>query len=91
MQVSSPTSPFTDNPGIASSTASNTGTARSFQSLLGELNDYLKETPAQRMEASILASLGITPEQLSAMSPADREKVLTKVKEIMKKEMAAQQ
>ena len=45
----------------------------------------------QRMEDSFLAQLGITRQQLNAMPPAEREAVLDKVREMMKKEIAAQQ
>jgi hypothetical protein len=92
MQVSS-TSPFTGNAATnaSSNAAGNSGSPSSFQSLLSELTDYENETPAQRMEASILAQLGITPQQLASMSPADRAKMETEVKEIMKKEMQAQE
>jgi hypothetical protein len=92
MQIPGATSSLTSN---SSSTASssNTGnsTGPSFQSLLGQLNSYVNETPAQRMYNSILAQLGITPQQLASMSPQDREKVEQKIQDLMKKEMQAQQ
>jgi len=92
MQVSNATSLFTGNASsTASSNATSNDTVPSFQSLMGQLTGYVNETPAQRMEASILAQLGITPQQLASMSPADREKVEEKVKELMKKEMQAQE
>jgi hypothetical protein len=92
MQVSNPTSSFSGNPtSTASSNAAGNGTAASFQSLLGQLTSYVKDTPAQRLEASILGQLGITPEQLQKMTPQEREKVEEKVTELMKKEMQAQQ
>jgi len=91
MHVSS-TSSLTGNAvNTTSSNAAGSSDAPSFQSLLGQLTDYENETPAQRMEASILAQLGITPQQLKSMSPADREKVEAEVTEIMKKDMQAQQ
>jgi len=43
------------------------------------------------MEASILAQLGITLQQLASMSPQDRAKVEKEVTDLMKKEMQAQQ
>ncbi len=93
MQVSNPASSLTGNPAntTGSSNAAGNGTAASFQSLLGQLTNYVNETPAQRMYASILAQLGITPQQLQTMSPADRAKVEEKVRELMKKEVQAQQ
>ena len=92
MQVPGATSSSTGN--FTPSTSPNapgSSNAPSFQSVLGELTDYVKETPAQRMENSILAQLGITPQQLQNMSPADREKVDAKVREMMKKDIQAQQ
>jgi hypothetical protein len=92
LQVSNPASSFTGNPvSPTSSNAAGNGTAPSFQSLLGQLTNYVNETPAQRMYNSILAQLGITPQQLQSMSPADREKAEEKVREMMKKEVQAQQ
>jgi len=92
MQVSS-TPPLTGNAvtNTSSNAAGSSSAPSSFQSLLSELTTYENETPAQRMEASILAQLGITPQQLASMSPADRAKVETEVEEIMKKEMQAQE
>jgi hypothetical protein len=92
MQVSNLTSSLTGNPAsTASSNAAGNSAASSFQSLLGQLTNYVNETPAQRMYNSILAQLGITPQQLQSMSPADREKVEAKVREMMKKDIQAQQ
>jgi hypothetical protein len=92
MQVSNPTSSVAGIPAsTASSEAAGNGSAPSFQSLLGQLTSYVNETPAQRMYNSILAQLGITPQQLQNMSPADRAKVEEKVKELMKKDVQAQQ
>ena len=62
----------------------------SFQSLLAELTDYVKGTPGERMEKMILAKLGITEEDLKKMSPEEREKVMQKVRDMMKKELEAQ-
>jgi sulfite reductase alpha subunit-like flavoprotein len=92
MQVTTPNSSFTGNTASSpSSNAAGNSNAPSFQSLLDQLNNYVKETPAQRMFDSILAQLGITPQQLQNMSPADREKVEKKVSELMKKEVKEQQ
>jgi hypothetical protein len=92
MQIPGATSSLTSNPS-SNASSSNTGnsTGTSFQSLLGQLNSYVNETPAQRMYNSILAQLGITPQQLASMSPQDRQKVEAKIQEMMKKEMQAQQ
>jgi hypothetical protein len=47
-------------------------------------NDYAKMTPAQKMRAAILGALGLTEDQLKAMSPKQREAVEAKIREIMK-------
>ena len=62
----------------------------SFQSLLVELTDYVNGTPGERMEKMILARLGVTEAQLKNMPPEEREKIMEKVREMLKKEMEAQ-
>lgn len=42
------------------------------------------------MEKIILAKLGVTEEELKKMSPEEREKIMAKVREMLKKEMEAQ-
>ncbi|WP_186098489.1 hypothetical protein [Burkholderia gladioli] len=91
MQILNDTTSVLGNQAAGSSTKGPSGSGSpSFQSVLDKLNAYLNETPAQRMEDSMLAQLGITPEQLKAMSPAEREKVEAQVRDLMKKEMDAQ-
>ena len=63
----------------------------SFQDLLSQLNAYTGSNPGQGMFNAILGQLGITPQQLAQMTPEDREKILEKVRDLMKKEMQAQQ
>jgi hypothetical protein len=58
---------------------------------LAELTDYVNGTPGERMEKMILAKLGVTEEELKKMSPEEREKIMAKVREMLKKEMEAQQ
>ena len=92
IQVSNANSPFTGNLATtASSNGAGNSSAPSFQSLLSQLTNYVNAPPAQRMEASILAQLGITLQQLASMSPQDRAKVEKEVTDLMKKEMQAQQ
>ncbi|MFM0501477.1 hypothetical protein [Paraburkholderia caffeinilytica] len=62
----------------------------SFQSLLAELTDYVNGTPGERIEKMILAKLGVTEEELKKMSPEEREKIMAKVRDMLKKEMDAQ-
>jgi hypothetical protein len=44
-------------------------------------------TPAQKMRAAILGSMGLTEEQLKAMDPKERQKVEEKIKEIIKQKV----
>ncbi|MDQ7977266.1 hypothetical protein QYH69_08400 [Paraburkholderia sp. SARCC-3016] len=62
----------------------------SFQDLLSQLNAYAGSNPGQGLFNSILAQLGITPQQFAQMTPAEREKIEEKIRELMKKEMQAQ-
>lgn len=41
-----------------------------------EFLNYMKETPAQRMEDAWLKAHGLTKEKLAAMAPKDREAVM---------------
>lgn len=44
-------------------------------------------TPAEKMRAMMLAKLGVTEEQLKAMSPEDRKKVEDKLKDMIKQQV----
>jgi hypothetical protein len=50
-------------------------------------NDYAKMTPAQKMRAAILGSMGLTEEQLKAMDPKERQKVEDRIREIIKEKV----
>ncbi|GAB7524242.1 hypothetical protein [Paraburkholderia sp. 2C] len=62
----------------------------SFQDLLSQLKAYTG-SPGQAMFNMILAQLGVTPEQLAQMTPEEREKIEAKIRDLMKKDMQAQQ
>jgi hypothetical protein len=62
----------------------------SFKELLAQLTDYTKGTPGERLQKMILAKLGITEEDLKKMPPEEREKVMEKIRDMMKKEIEAQ-
>jgi hypothetical protein len=56
----------------------------------GAKADFLKwaqMTPAERMRANILSSMGLSEEDVQAMSPKDREKVEAKVKEMIEEKL----
>jgi hypothetical protein len=44
-------------------------------------------TPAEKMRAMMLAKLGVTEEQLKAMSPEDRKKIEDKLKDMIKQQV----
>ena len=52
-----------------------------------EFLDYQKMTPAQKMRAAMLAKLGVTEEQLKAMSPEDRNKIEDQMKDMIKEQV----
>jgi hypothetical protein len=71
-----------------------------YQSLIGSSNrpasvssareDFLKYaamTPAEKMHAAMLAKLGVTEEELKAMSPEKRKEIEDKLKEMIKQQV----
>jgi predicted flavoprotein YhiN len=52
-----------------------------------EFMDYAKMTPAQKMRAAMLSKLGVTEEQLKAMSPDERKKIEDKIKDMIKQQV----
>lgn len=52
-----------------------------------EFLEYQNMTPAQKMRAAMLAKLGVTEEQLKAMSPEDRQKVEQQMKDMIKEQV----
>jgi hypothetical protein len=92
MQTSNPITSTTNNT-YSTSSSSVSGSRKSnqptFQELLSQLTDYTKGTPGERLEKSILAQLGYTEEDLKNMSPEERDKVMKKVQELLKKELDA--
>lgn len=81
--------------GIGSSSAYSpyAGVSASTSSPLGETSakdEFLKfqaMTPAQKMRAMMLAKLGLTEDDVKAMSPEDRKKVEDKLKEMIKQQV----
>lgn len=87
MQVSD-TSSMSANAAASAAAGSSRTDGPSFQDLLSQLQDFASGNIGDAMFNPILAQLGITKEQLDQMSPADREKIEAKVRELMKKEVA---
>jgi hypothetical protein len=48
---------------------------------------YARMTPAEKMRASILGSMGLTEGDLKAMDPKEREKVEAKIKEAIRQKV----
>jgi hypothetical protein len=49
--------------------------------------EYANMTPAERMQAQMLNELGITEDQFKAMTPAEQQKVLDKIRELVKQQV----
>jgi hypothetical protein len=56
-----------------------------------EFLDYMKKTPAQRMQETWFKQHGITKEQFDAMSPADQQKVLAQMKQDIEEKIKERQ
>ena len=69
--------------GVSASSASPVGET----SARDEFLKYQAMTPAQKMRAMMLAKLGVTEEQLKAMSPEDRKKIEDKLKDMIKQQV----
>lgn len=55
-----------------------------------EFKEFTDMTPAERMRAQILYALGLTEEDLEAMSPADRKAVEEKIAQLIDEELRQQ-
>ena len=62
-------------------------TAGPGKSAKDEFMDYAKLTPAQKMRAAMLSKLGVTEEQLKAMSPEERQKIEDQIKKQIKEQV----
>ena len=78
------------NSGASGTSGAQAGNKPSFKELLDQLTDYTKGSAGERLQKMILAKLGVSEEDLKNMSPEDREKVMQKVREMIKKEVEAQ-
>jgi hypothetical protein len=78
------------NGGASGTAGAQAANKPSFKELLDQLTDYTKGSAGERLQKMILAKLGVSEEDLKNMSPEDREKVMQKVREMIKKEVEAQ-
>jgi hypothetical protein len=93
MQISSSPSPFglsSPSPAGGSGTgakASNSAKSSQNNSVVQDFLNYAKETPAERLRASILKSMGMTEQQLDQMPPAQRQAIEKKIDDIIKQKL----
>jgi hypothetical protein len=71
----------------SSASASSSAASQSDDSVVQDFLDYAKMTPAERMKANILKSLGLTEQQYDALSPAQKQAIDQKITEIMKQQL----
>ncbi|MEP9328530.1 hypothetical protein PPMP20_36380 [Paraburkholderia phymatum] len=76
--------------GTSGTSGAQAGGKPSFKELLDQLTDYTKGSAGERLQKMILAKLGVTQDDLNRMSPEEREKVMQKVREMLKQEIEAQ-
>lgn len=73
--------------------AANTSRRTANDANVKEFTDYMKKSPAERMEEAWLKSRGITKEDLDAMSPEERKAILDEmraaIEDQLKREMHA--
>jgi hypothetical protein len=66
-------------------TAASAGAAPTAKtSVRDEFMKWAKMTPAERMRANILASMGLSEDDLARMSVQEREKIEEKIRELIK-------
>lgn len=66
---------------VTGAAASNSGNVATGQDdPIKKFEDYMQETPAQRMQDSWLAQHGISKEQYAAMSAADKQKLVDEMR-----------
>jgi hypothetical protein len=78
-------SPTSVSPSTSGSAAA--GLAAKPETAAQKFLEYANMTPAQRLQAEMLGQLGITEDQFKAMTPAEQQKVMDKVREMIKQQM----
>lgn len=71
------------------SSAASAGSSLAAPSAKDKFLDYMKMTPAERMEAAILEEMGLTKEDLEAMPPEQRKAIEDTIRERIKEKMKA--
>lgn len=75
------------SPYAAPSPFSTTPTAKKADTAVQDFMAYAHMTPAEKMRAAILGSMGLTEDQLKAMDPKERAKVEEKIKELIQQKV----
>jgi len=52
-----------------------------------ELDDYMRKSPAERMQDMILKSMGLTREELATKTPAEQASIMAQINRIMQQKM----
>ena len=81
-----PSSTTSVSPSKSGSTAASLG-APSAETAAQKFLEYANMTPAQRLQAEMLGQLGITEDQFKAMTPAEQQKVMDKVRDLVKQQV----
>jgi predicted HTH transcriptional regulator len=71
--------------GVSASTSASSSIGE--PSAKDEFLKFQSKSPAEKMRAMILAKLGVTEEQVKAMSTEDRKKIEDKIQEMIKQQV----
>jgi len=63
---------------------------RSINDAIQTFTDYMKQTPAERMQAAWLAQHGVSKEDFDAMSPDDKKKLMDQMKQEIREKIRKQ-
>jgi hypothetical protein len=87
MQISSATPPSAPASSAGATLGASTAAGSAGGNAVADFMAYASETPAQQMRDTILRQLGLTENDLKAMSPQDRAKVEQKIKDLIKQKV----
>lgn len=74
-------------PGPQASPASGQLPRSKAESVVDEFRAYAQMTPAEKMRAAILGSMGLSEDDLKAMDPKERAKIEEKIKTMIKQKV----
>lgn len=73
--------------GGSAPTAQATGKSGQKEDVVQSFLEYMNKTPAERMEDAWLRQHGLTREQLAALPPEERKKIIDEMKEDIKRQV----